>query len=786
MDDPLVDDLIEAARRWFDAGFSVIPTHPNGTKRPFGAWKEYQTERMTWEELERLILTGTVTGIGVITGSVSGDLELIEIEGPAEQAKAALQRIREIADTMGCGALLERIIPGCATVSAGGGLHLFIRISDGPALANTKLATRADGTVLAETRGQGGFAIVAPTTGRAGHPDGSAYRLLTGASPANTPEVTSAERDLLHHVFTVALHEPSEQNSQSPHNSTSRNPCETLAATSQLAHSLDPLTPWGEFATRTTWEEILTPAGWQRLFTDSEQRTYWTRPGKNPADGISATTRDPGPLYVFTTSTVFPANEGLSKQAAYAYLHHGGDYSAAARALANAGYGQPHVTPPLTPWNPPPATPEANPGETDYDRAVQRKYAELRVTEDARALLATHKTGQAPPLDAIRLDEFLAQPDEDIHYRIDGLWPANGRVLLSAAAKSGKTTLIAVNLIPALVNGDLFLGRAPTQPVTGRVVLFNMEVGPATMRRWLRDAPIHDPSKVIVVNLRGKAAALQLHSDAGRNKLATWLTRQRAEVAILDPLAPLLAALGLDENSNADVALFFSWWGQALTAGGVQDDFIAHHTGHAGERSRGASRLLDEPDAIWNLSKDKDEDEEAGDFTPISPARNLSAYGRDVDLAPEGLAFDQITRQLTLTGTSPKQARKAKTRGDQERKILSYISTRGHATTTEIQDHAGVGRGDGKTRGYKAILDDLVARGLLDYMADKRSRLYFIPSSPPSPPTSPKPPGDKEWMVPRSPLPRGDHPGNTGNTENNPQHEQINDDDPPTHWGTSP
>lgn len=769
--------LLNGARAWFDAGCSIVPSHEDGGKRPLGRWKVFQSERMTWDELEQLILSGTVTGIGVITGSVSGNLELIEIEGPRDQAKAALLRIREVADSLGCGALLERLIPGCVTLSPGGGIHLFIRISDGPALPNTKLATRADGTVLAETRGEGGFVIVAPTTARKGHPTGSAYQFLTGASPANIPEVTSAERDLLHQVFTIALHEPDDAPAPPP----------APSGEPRALTPVDPHTPWGDFATRTTWDDILTPAGWQRLFTDLYDRTYWTRPGKNPADGISATTLDPGPLYVFSTSTAFPANQGLSKQAAYAHLHHNGDYSAAARALADAGYGQPLAIPTLTPW-----TPLLNglnhedAGETDYDRAVQRKYAELRVMEDARALLATHKTGQAPPLDAIRLDQFLAQPDEDAHYRIDGLWPANGRVLLSAAAKSGKTTLIAVNLIPALVNGDLFLGRATTTPVTGRVVFFNMEVGPATMRRWLRDAPIHDPSKVLVVNLRGKASALQLQSDAGRHKLADWLTRQHVEVAILDPLAPLLAALGLDENSNADVAQFFAWWGEALTAGGVQDDLIAHHTGHAGERSRGASRLLDEPDAIWNLAKDKDEDEEAGDFTPISPARHLSAYGRDVDLAPEGLAFDQITRQLTLTGTSPKQARKAKTRGDQERKILNYIATRGHATTTEIQDHAGVGRGDGKTRGYKAILDDLVARGLLDYMADKRSRLYFIPSSPPSPPTSPKPPGDKEGMVPRSPLPRGDHPGNTGNTESDPDNEIFDDDDPPTDRGTLP
>jgi transcription termination factor Rho len=61
-----------------------------------------------------------------------------------------------------------------------------------------------------------------------------------------------------------------------------------------------------------------------------------------------------------------------------------------------------------------------------------------------------------PPL--IRLDEFLATPDEDITYRVDQLWPVGGRVVLAAAWKAGKTTLLG-NLIRALVDNQPFLGR---------------------------------------------------------------------------------------------------------------------------------------------------------------------------------------------------------------------------------------------------------------------------------------------------------------------------------------
>jgi hypothetical protein len=117
----------------------------------------------------------------------------------------------------------------------------------------------------------------------------------------------------------------------------------------------------------------------------------------------------------------------------------------------------------------------------------------------------------------------------------------------------------------------------------------------------------------------------------------------------------MLAALGLDENSNAEVAQFFGWWAESLTAAGVKDDVIVHHTGHAGQRSRGASRLLDEPDAIWTLTKDADDDDDGGEFSSLElPTRYLAAYGRDVEMSTEALAYDPFTRRLTLTGEGKK------------------------------------------------------------------------------------------------------------------------------------
>ena len=83
----------------------------------------------------------------------------------------------------------------------------------------------------------------------------------------------------------------------------------------------------------------LTSHGWTNVYT-RDGTTYWRRPGKDI--GISATTNFGGAdlLYVFSSSTQFEAEKSYTRFGAYAVLNHGGDFHAAARALAQQGYGQ--------------------------------------------------------------------------------------------------------------------------------------------------------------------------------------------------------------------------------------------------------------------------------------------------------------------------------------------------------------------------------------------------------------------------------------------------------------
>lgn len=99
--------------------------------------------------------------------------------------------------------------------------------------------------------------------------------------------------------------------------------------------------PGDDFDARATWEEILQPHGWQ-LVRSYGSMTLWTRPGKRRSDGVSARTgvgSEGDRFYCWSSNAGVPQGRLFKKYALYAQLDHGGDYSAAARALAKRGFG---------------------------------------------------------------------------------------------------------------------------------------------------------------------------------------------------------------------------------------------------------------------------------------------------------------------------------------------------------------------------------------------------------------------------------------------------------------
>ena len=317
-----MSNLLPIALRFLAQGISVVPTANDGSKRPAFAWQGFQEHLPIADELLSWFKDG-VDGIGVITGAVSGNLEMLELEGRAVAEKMHLE-IAEIANNSGLGDLWQRLNQGYVELTPSGGLHWLYRVSDGTLPGNTKLARKPGENggvdVWAETRSEGGFTITAPSGGST-HPSGGNWTLI-GGSIETIPTITMAERSALHAIFAMFDEMPKAENLQQ----------EVVAKHDGI------LTPGDDYNARTTWEELLQPLGWTVVYRKGES-TVWRRPGKN--EGISATTNFNGndKFYVFSTSTQFDSETSYSKFAFYAMTKHGGDFKAAANNLRNLGYG---------------------------------------------------------------------------------------------------------------------------------------------------------------------------------------------------------------------------------------------------------------------------------------------------------------------------------------------------------------------------------------------------------------------------------------------------------------
>jgi hypothetical protein len=339
--------VVTAAQVGLSAGISILPPVQDGSKAPMSVviggkrtWEPFQNVPATPGHLDRWYGEQHCTGVGFVCGAVSRGLELFEFDD-----RAAYEQFKEIAAETGISDLVERIEGGYLEETPGGGVHWFYYCS--VVRPSTKLARREKSSAeftdsdrraidnaatagnsfrpiqcLIETKGEGGYAIVAPTFGNV-HPTKGPYRLIRGGI-TSIVKITPEERDTLWGLARSldALEKPAEPtrlpkpDPQSPG-----------------------IPPWEDFNARSTWEEILEPHGWSRVYSRGDT-TYWRRPGKN--EGVSASTGHAGHdcLWVFTSSTVLEQHKGYDRIGAFVRLNHGGDFRAAARDLQAKGYGE--------------------------------------------------------------------------------------------------------------------------------------------------------------------------------------------------------------------------------------------------------------------------------------------------------------------------------------------------------------------------------------------------------------------------------------------------------------
>lgn len=311
----------EAANAAHVAGLCVVPPMEDGSKRPHGQWKVFQTSRPTNDQLDEWY--GASAGLGVICGAVSGGLEMFEFEGRAVD-EGVSEAFRRTAHAAGLGPLLDRIMSGYVERTPSGGYHLLYRVPT--PLGNRKLAERpatpeeleADPgskvRVLIETRSEGGYTILAPSNGRV-HPHGGAWVLEAGGFESIV-SITDGERDAL---FALAR-------------SLDMMPPPVARPSAVRDDDTRPGDLYNELPDpEGRMQQLLEGHGWVVAFRGGDT-CYLRRPGKT--EGWSATIgHHPGLFYVFSTSTEFESERAYDAFGVYTLLEHAGDFRAAAQAL---------------------------------------------------------------------------------------------------------------------------------------------------------------------------------------------------------------------------------------------------------------------------------------------------------------------------------------------------------------------------------------------------------------------------------------------------------------------
>ena len=330
----------DTARRYLEAGLCVLPALRD-QKRPTVAWKVFQRQLPTTSQVDAWFANDQ-SALCVLTGEVSGQLELLDFDHRGELFRRWCERVQAAAP-----GLLERLV---LSKTQSDGRHAYYRTL-AEVCGNLKLAQRRldDGKVvtLIETRGEGGLFLCAPTPG---------YEVIQGDLCA-LPVLTEAERDVLlqaawdmNEYLPPVLDGPglsadiahSGQFSANNFHSgplsahSSHNPRSLAHSAHSAALSADNShRPGDDFNTRGDVQAVLQNAGW--ALARAGENEYWRRPGKT--SGWSATLKD-RVFYVFSANAnPFEPNRAYSPFSVYTSLACGGDFEQAARSLRHLGFG---------------------------------------------------------------------------------------------------------------------------------------------------------------------------------------------------------------------------------------------------------------------------------------------------------------------------------------------------------------------------------------------------------------------------------------------------------------
>lgn len=307
--------LYDFAVKYHNAGISVIPTNVETKAPKTGSWKNYQIRLPSESDIE-ISFAGAngSTGLAIICGRVSGNLEVIDIDNKIPSIEKIYNELCSLINEYDKNLLPKLVIE----TTQSGGYHIAYRCET-PISGNKKLAQikKENGEVVTiiETRGEGGYVIVAPSKG---------YQPIQGDF-ASLQTITTEERNFLLNAAKSFNKIEDESENKTNHNS---------------AEPSTSIRPGDDFNLRGDVFDVLEKHEWT-VSGRADGVSYFRRPGKDKG-GLSATYNHvPNKFYVFSTNAhPFEAGRAYDNFSVYALLEHHGDFKEAALTLSKQGYGE--------------------------------------------------------------------------------------------------------------------------------------------------------------------------------------------------------------------------------------------------------------------------------------------------------------------------------------------------------------------------------------------------------------------------------------------------------------
>ena len=393
--------LVLAAKKYVGMGLSVLPA--DDEKEPIIKWKKLQQTIMTDDEIEASFSSSNATMLAIITGKVSGNIEVIDVDSHNDPSGSLWNNYRT---------LIEEELPDVFSKllivqSMHGGYHLYYRceeIGRNVKLAKKQIESKDQKDTLIETRAEGGYIIAPPTEG---------YTFIQ-SDYESIPTITKAERILLLSIarsFDERVPEINEK--ETKQNGKNKN---ELEARFDLGNNTnDGRSTFEQYNAEADVVALLEKHDWSVVSTDGD-RVYFKRPGETSNKKSANYHTGLKVFHAFTSSTAFDPERGYNPVQIYALLECDNDLSIASKTLYEQGYGR-EIS--------------LSPDQEQNERKTQRI--------DFSTLL------QPPTEDAIRARLKLKPKSITTSFIIGGeelRLPAGAITIVAAATSHGKSTVL--------------------------------------------------------------------------------------------------------------------------------------------------------------------------------------------------------------------------------------------------------------------------------------------------------------------------------------------------------